>query len=71
VVFFFYVISMIQETVNDPKLRLISPFDYFNLAEIMERMEYNAFYLLLWMLLIILFVLGTYWLFRRKDLPAI
>ncbi|WKY44301.1 ABC transporter permease subunit [Eubacteriaceae bacterium ES2] len=71
VVFFFYVISMIQETVNDPKLRLISPFDYFNLAEIMERMEYNASYLLLWMLLTILFVLGTYWLFRRKDLPAI
>jgi cbb3-type cytochrome oxidase subunit 3 len=37
----------------------------------MDRMEYNASYLLLWMLLIILFVLGTYWLFRRKDLPAI
>ncbi|WKY47845.1 ABC transporter permease subunit [Eubacteriaceae bacterium ES3] len=70
-VFFFYVISMIQETVDDPKLRLISPFDYFNLEEIMERMEYNASYLLLWLALTVIFVLGTYWLFKRKDLPAI
>ncbi|MEA4804806.1 ABC transporter permease subunit [Acetobacterium wieringae] len=71
VVFIFYIIHLLNETLNDDKLGLVSPFDYFNLTEISMNMNYDSLYLLLWFVLVGLFTFLTFKLFARKDLPSI
>lgn len=71
VVFIFYIIYLLNETFDDLKLKLISPFSYFNLSEITRAMNYDSLFLLLWLLLVILFLFLTFKLFSKKDLPSI
>ncbi len=71
VVFIFYIIHLLNETLKDDKLGLVSPFDYFNLTEISMNMNYDSLYLLLWFALVGLFTFLTFKLFARKDLPSI
>lgn len=71
VVFIFYIIHLLNETLKDEKLGLISPFDYFNLSDISKNMNYDSLYLLLWFVLVGVFIFLTFKLFARKDLPSI
>ena len=71
VVFIFYIIFLLNETLKDEKLGLISPFGYFDLSELSKTMNYDSLYLLLWFVLVGLFVFLTFRLFARKDLPSI
>jgi ABC-2 type transport system permease protein len=71
VVFIFYIIHLLNETLKDEKLELISPFDYFNLSEISKNMNYDSLNLLLWFVLVGVFIFLTFKLFARKDLPSI
>lgn len=71
VVIIFYIIHLLNETLKDAKLGLVSPFDYFNLSEITKNMNYDSLNLLLWFVLVGLFIFLTYTLFARKDLPSI
>lgn len=71
VVFIFYIIHLLNETLKDEKLGLISPFDYFNLSEISKNMNYDSLNLLLWFVLVGIFIFLTFKLFARKDLPSI
>lgn len=71
VVFIFYIIHLLNETLKDEKLGLVSPFDYFNLSEISKNMNYDSLNLLLWFVLVGVFIFLTFKLFARKDLPSI
>lgn len=71
IVFIFYIIHLLNETLKDTKLGLISPFDYFNLAEIYKNMNYDSLNLLLWFVLVGVFIFLSFLLFGRKDLPTI
>jgi len=71
VVIIFYIIHLLNETLKDVTLGLVSPFDYFNLSEITKSMNYDSLNLLLWFVLVGLFIFLTYKLFARKDLPSI
>lgn len=71
VVFIFYIIHLLNETLRNDKLGLISPFGYFDLSEISRNMNYDSLYLLLWFVLVGLFIFLTFKLFARKDLPSI
>ena len=71
VVFLFYIIYLLNETLDDWTLKLISPFSYFNLSGIARDMNYDSLYLFLWFILVSLFIFLTFKLFSRKDLPSI
>jgi ABC-2 type transport system permease protein len=71
VVFIFYIVYLLNETIKDEKLGLISPFGYFKLSDIARTMNYDSPSLLLWFFLVGLFIFLTYRLFAKKDLPSI
>jgi len=71
VVFLFYIIFLLNETLKDVKLGYISPFDYFALAAISKTMSYDSVYLVVWTFLVFLFVYLTFYVFAKKDLPSI
>lgn len=71
VVFLFYIIFLLNETLKDIKLGYISPFDYFSLSAISKNMSYNSVYLVLWTFLVFMFVYLTFHVFGKKDLPSI
>jgi len=71
VVFLFYILFLLNQTLKDVKLSYISPFGYFDLSQISKNMSYDSPYVLLWGIFVALFVYLTYELFVKKDLPSI
>jgi len=71
VVFLFYVLFLLNQTLNDVKLSYLSPFGYFDLAAISKNMSYDSVYLVVWTFLVVLFVYLTFYVFAKKDLPSI
>jgi ABC-2 type transport system permease protein len=71
VVFLFYVVYLLNETLDDVKLSYLSPFGYFDLSTITQNIRYDSTYLILWSILVAVFVFFTFWIFGKKDLPSI
>ncbi|GAB6107204.1 ABC transporter permease subunit [Fusibacter bizertensis] len=71
VVFLFYIIFLLNQTLEDPKLAWISPFGYFDLSYISEHVAYQSKFIAAWFVLNAIFVFFTYKLFTKKDLPSI
>ncbi|MGV8906377.1 MAG: ABC transporter permease subunit [Acetobacterium sp.] len=71
VVFLFYIIFLLNQTLKDLKLSYISPFGYFDLSKISMNLSYDLPYVLLWSIFVALFVYLTFELFVKKDLPSI
>jgi len=71
VVFLFYVLYLLNQTLDDAKIALISPFGYFDLAYISEHMQYSGKFFAIWFVLTCVFIFFTYRLFTKKDLPSI
>lgn len=71
VVFLFYILFLLNQTLKDVKLSYISPFSYFELSVISKNMSYDGPFVLLWTFFVALFVYLTFELFVKKDLPSI
>ncbi len=71
VVFLFYIIMLLNQTLEDEKLAWLSPFGYFDLATIMKQVQYQGKFLLAWSILITIFIFFTYKVFAKKDLPSV
>lgn len=71
VVFLFYIIYLLNQTLEDPKLAWISPFGYFDLAYVSEHVAYQGKFIAAWFVLSAIFIFFTYKLFTKKDLPSI
>ena len=71
VVFMFYIIFLLNQTLDDAKLAWISPFGYFDMNYINENIAYEGKFLAAWLVLNIVFVFFTYRVFTKKDLPSI
>lgn len=71
VVFFFYVLHLLNETLQNEALAFLSPFSTFNPGTIIRNGRYETRYLLASLLLIAGFIAWTYRAYMRKDLPAI
>ncbi len=71
VVFLFYIIFLLNQTLEDPKLAWISPFGYFDLSYVSEHVAYQGKFIVAWFVLSAVFVFFTYKLFTKKDLPSI
>ncbi len=71
VVFLFYIIFLLNQTLEDEKLAWLSPFGYFDLAYISQHVQYQEKFLLAWVVLIVTCIFFTYKVFTKKDLPSI
>lgn len=71
VVFAFFIIQMINQSLNDPKLAYVTPFSYFDVAEIIQNAGYDLSFLGINLLFIFGFTALTYFIYRRKDMPSI
>lgn len=69
-VFGFYIINLLNDTLGEEKLTYITPFAYFKSQRIIETGSYDAKYLMLCAVLVILFIIGTYVIYSKKDIPS-
>lgn len=71
IVFGFFVIQMINQSLNDPKLAYITPFAYFDVADIIRTVSYDtSFQMINWIIILLLTAL-TYIIYQRKDMPSL
>lgn len=71
VVFAFFVIQMINQTIDDPKLSYITPFAYFDVNKIIQDVSYDRSFFVINLIIIIVLTGLTYVLYQRKDMPSI
>jgi hypothetical protein len=69
-VFGFYVISLLAASVNDEKLKYITPFSYFNMTYIVNNSSYQLSYLLLTFTVVTVSILLSYIIYSKKDIIA-
>jgi ABC-2 type transport system permease protein len=71
VVFFFYVLYLLNETLQNAKLAYLSPFSYFKMGDILVDHAYQAGFVISFAILVVVFVAAAYGVYTRKDLPSI
>jgi ABC-2 type transport system permease protein len=71
VVFFFYTIYILNQSLENAELAYLSPFGYFDLTKILANGAYESKYLIAMCLLIVIFISLTYRSYMKKDLPSI
>jgi ABC-2 type transport system permease protein len=70
-VFSFYFLGAISATSGDEAKRYISPFKYFDTAQIIEKSSYEASFLIVGAVFMILFIAVSYLLYTKKDIHAV
>lgn len=70
-VFAFYFLGVIGSTTDDEAKRYISPFKYFDTSYIMEKSSYEASFLIVGAVLIILAIAVSYRVYAKKDIHAV
>lgn len=71
VVFGFFIIQLLNETLGEKSLTYITPFAYFNMADMIKTGQLNGTYVLLDIVLVLIFVGITYWIYQHKDMPSV
>jgi ABC-2 type transport system permease protein len=71
VVFFFYILYLLNETMKNEKLAFLSPCTYFELARILETEAYELKFVVTFAVLVMVFIGATYGIYMKKDLPSI
>lgn len=70
-VFSFYFIGMIGATTGDGKLRYLSPFKYFDPAEITKHSGYETAYVITGAVIIVIAISAGYFIYAKKDIHAV
>jgi ABC-2 type transport system permease protein len=70
-IFAFYFLGAISATSGDEAKRYISPFKYFDTAQIIEKSSYEASFLIVGAVIMILFIAVSYLLYTKKDIHAV
>ncbi len=71
IVFGFWVLQMLNQSLADPVLAYLTPFAYFDIAKIITTGAYESAYVFTDTVLIISFTLLTYIIYRHKDIPSV
>ncbi len=71
IVFGFWVLQMLNKSLADPVLAYLTPFAYFDIAEIITTGAYETAYVLSDAALTVFFILLTYIIYRHKDIPSV
>lgn len=70
-VFAFYFLGMFSDTTGDEVKRYISPFKYFDNAYIIKHSSYEASFLIVGAVIIILAIVASYFVYAKKDIHAV
>lgn len=71
VVFLFYVIKLLNDTIEDEKLSFLTPFEYFDSSYINENLSYSLEHLLVSVVLSMVFVVASYIIYEKRDVPSV
>jgi ABC-2 type transport system permease protein len=71
VVFFFYVLFVLNQTLNNAELAFLTPFGYFELTKIMARGAYEPKFVLAASGVILVTLAISWRAYFKKDLPSI
>lgn len=71
-VFGLYLIgALIAADKNDSAARILSPFKYFDISDIINTKQYETNYLILSAAIVLVSIIVTYVVFRKKDIHAV
>ncbi|NHC38630.1 ABC transporter permease subunit [Bacillus sp. MM2020_1] len=70
-VFAFYFLGMFSSTTGEEGKRYISPFKYFDTAYIIKHAGYEASFLIVGAVIIILAITASYFVYLKKDIHAV
>jgi ABC-2 type transport system permease protein len=71
IVFGFFVLQMLNQSLADSNLAYITPFAYFDISKIIKTGAYKSTYLIIDTIMILGFTLLTYIIYNKKDMPSI
>lgn len=71
VVFGFFVLFLLYQSLSDSKLAYITPFAYFDASYIIEAQSLKSGFVILDIALIIVFTILTYLVYNKKDMPSV
>ncbi|WP_045514737.1 ABC transporter permease subunit [Neobacillus niacini] len=70
-VFAFYFLGMFSSTSGEEAKRYLSPFKYFDTAYIIEKSSYEASFLIIGGIVMILAVGASYFIYAKKDIHSV
>ncbi|QUH30679.1 ABC transporter permease subunit [Vallitalea guaymasensis] len=71
VVFGFYVLYLFNQTVEDEKYSYLSPFGFFDSGYITENSAYSVSHLITSISLTVIFIVASYVIYQKKDIPSV
>lgn len=71
VVFGFFIIDLLNQSLGDVKLSYFSPFAYFKPSYIINNESFDLVYLIIAIALIIILTVITFIRYHRRDIPSI
>jgi ABC-2 type transport system permease protein len=71
VVFGFYILNMVGQTVAEETIGYVSPFAYYEAAKILKNGSYDMISFMINMVLAAVFVVLAYRIFQRRDIPTL
>ncbi|MCK8058682.1 MULTISPECIES: ABC transporter permease subunit [unclassified Fusibacter] len=71
VVFMFFIIELVNQSLLDSKLTYLTPFSYFKGSYIISHQAYDMKYVYLDLLIFICFTAITYVIYQKKDVHAV
>ena len=70
-VFGFFIIGMLASTIGDDAMRYITPFKYFDTTYIIKNSGYEASFIIIEIVFIIVAITASYFVYSKKDIHAV
>ena len=70
-VFGFFLIAMLSTATSDKASRFLIPFKYYDNAYIIKNSSYEASYMIVEILFIIVTILASYFIYGKKDIDSV
>jgi hypothetical protein len=71
VVFAFYIIGMLQSTLNDKAMKYITPFKYFDAGYIIKNSSYDMTFVIISLFVVVVSILLSYVFFLKRDIYTV
>ena len=66
-----YLLGAFSDMLGDVKLELITPFKHFDASYILQNGAYDLPRVMISVVAIVASVMGSYWLYTRRDIPSV
>lgn len=66
-VFFFFIIELINESIQDQKLAYLTPFAYYQGSDLISRRAYDPVFLILNLTIFVILTSLSFWIYQKRD----